>query len=184
MTNPLTPSEKECTLKRPSNGGEFATARGEGKITGFFKPAGGLKKGRPPNKKKQKVDSVSPVVGRPSARATAKELPKKRCRRTTVKNTNWSKHPHVLQKYVDNFRKSRKYKLLTPAPLEPVPKKPVIYKYYKGISSHENKTGNRLTVEEYIKCYRKPVGNQSITLTIDQRQRVNNIIVRRDARRH
>ena len=60
MTKALEPSQKDCRLKQPTNGGEFAAARGRGSITGHFKPAGGLKKGRPP--KKQKIDPASTVA--------------------------------------------------------------------------------------------------------------------------
>jgi len=177
MTKALTPSQKDCRLKRPTNGGEFAAAKVQGSITGFFKPVKGLIKGRP--FKKRKIDPVSAVVPVSKQKQTAKVRP----RRCSVKNVSWSEQHHVLQKYVDAYLKTGKYNKLPtpPPPEEPVPSKTVINRYANYISTHEKDTGNLLTVKEFIKVFNK-TGGKARTLTIEQRQRVNKIMVRRDAR--
>ena len=95
----------------------------------------------------------------------------------------WSKQHHALQKYVDACLNTGKHcELPTPPPPEElVPNKTVIRKCANSMSAHEKDAGHLLTAKEFIKVFNK-TGGKARPLAIEQRKRVNKIMVRRDSR--
>ena len=90
----------------------------------------------------------------------------------------WDNHPDILQAHVD----ARKNKQQVPMTTYPIyPPRTTINEYVKRLNNHEEATGEKLSVAEWIDQYKNNKGPNSI-ISDEVRDRIQNIIVARDGR--
>ena len=193
---------KKRPVTVPKNRAEQHELKKKGNIMGHMK----LKVGRPPKESSSSAAAASAAAGSTANTKTAASSsaaaaaaaavstsasasvsngtkrkgvslngPKKKSRKQNVK---WELHPEILQAHVD-VRGTKKVVPLTDFSF--IPPRSTVSDYIRRLNKHEEATGEKLSVAEWIEQHKQTPGPPSI-ISKEVRDRIQNIIVARDAR--
>ena len=186
MTKKLTPAEgsrKDVII--PRTRGQSEKEKKKGSVLGYLI----RQPGRPPGSTSTSTEAAAAASSSSTAAAAAEAGTKRddvpfgcmtgtqKKKRRKQEYTNWEEYPDILQAYVDMKTKQKQ------VPLTSVPRPPrtTVNDYLKRLNKHEEATGERITVAEWINQYKKSRGRNPL-ISQDIRNRIQNIVVVRDGR--